>query len=111
MHPAGLTYEIDTKIESPVSIADKSLILNENAPRRVKNVLVHGEKLDPEKLYKVIGTNFALVNNGDGHIFANSKIIKTDFAVDADALAHYVKNFDIIPEIYRYAQGRIKFIK
>ncbi len=113
LHPAGLTYEIDAKIESPVSVnsAAKSLILDENAPRRVKNVMVHGEELDPKKLYKVIGTNFVLVNNGDGHIFANSKIIKSDFAVDSDSLAHYMKNFDSIPEVYRYAQGRIKFTK
>ncbi len=35
--------------------------------RRVKNVLVGGESLEPEKTYTLAGTDYVLLEHGDGY--------------------------------------------
>ena len=62
-------------------------------------------------MYKVVSTNYVLRERGDGHAFNGSKMIEADYGTLADSLAHYLKDFETLPERYRKAQGRIKFVR
>jgi 2',3'-cyclic-nucleotide 2'-phosphodiesterase (5'-nucleotidase family) len=114
LHASGLTYTIDARIPTPVRM-DKSSMLGsiEEGERRVKDVKVNGEAIDPEKVYKVISVNYVLFEKGDGHIFNGAKLIEPDFAVDSDVLGRYIKKLEIIPEVYENigGQGRLTVIQ
>ena len=108
---SGLSYEVDASKESPVIVDDKGFLIKISGDikdRRVRNVLVNNEPIDPERIYRLVSTNYLVSQNGDGHIFSGKKTILLDMAVDADALSHYIKSLGVIPEKYRNPQGRIK---
>ena len=111
LHAAGMTYTINGKIPSPVKADDKNMLISIEGERRVSNVKVNGEAIDPDKLYKVIAPSYVLLALGDGHIFKGAKVIEADFEVDCDSLAHYIKSLDELPEKYKDSQNRITFIK
>ena len=108
---SGITYTINGKIPSPVKADDKKRLISIEGKRRVSNVKVNGEPLDPEKLYKVVSTSYVLLAKGDGHIFKGAKILEADYEVACDSLVHYIKSLGEIPERYKESQNRITFIK
>ncbi len=111
MHVAGMTYTVDATIPTPVKVDDRNILLSIEGKRRVKDVKVNGEPLDPEKLYKVVGTSYALTGLGDGHVFKGAKLIEPDYAVASDAFAAYIKTFEKIPARYEHGEGRMTVIK
>lgn len=114
LHTAGLTYTIDSRIPTPVKM-DKSNMLGgiEEGERRIKDVKVNGEPIDPEKLYKVISTSYVLFDHGDGHMFKGAKQIEPDFAVASDVIGRYIKKLGVVPEKYENVggQGRLTVIQ
>ena len=59
--------------------------------RRVKNVRVGGEMLDPEKTYKLGASAYTVLQNGDGiTAFDDAKILREDIKVDNQALIDYI---------------------
>ena len=111
LHVSGVTYTIDETVPSPVKLDEHKMFTGIEGKRRVSDVKINGEPVDPEKMYKVVSTNYVLRERGDGHAFNGSKMIEADYGTLADSLAHYLKDFETLPERYRKAQGRIKFIK
>ncbi|MBQ3346135.1 MAG: bifunctional metallophosphatase/5'-nucleotidase [Synergistaceae bacterium] len=107
---AGMTYTIDATIESPVKVDERNRLAGIEGKRRIRNVRIKGEVLDPEKVYKVAATNYVLLEGGDGHVFSGAKIIEANYMTDAEAFAHYLRDFQRLPERYRNQQGRIRFI-
>ena len=64
-HVAGLTFEVDPTIETPC-VQDESKMfdhVDDTKERRVRNVLVGGEPIDPAKVYKVASHDYQLLNN------------------------------------------------
>ena len=110
LHVSGMTYTVDASIPTPVKVDDKNMLIAIEGERKVKDVKINGEPLDPEKTYKVVSINYILREAGDGHIFRGAKLIEPDYAVEADAFAHYLKTFEEVPETYRAPQGRLKII-
>ncbi|MBQ6971248.1 MAG: bifunctional metallophosphatase/5'-nucleotidase [Synergistaceae bacterium] len=110
LHVAGMTYTIDSRIPTPVKLDDRNRLVGIEGERRVKDVKINGEALDPEKVYKVASSNYVLLEEGDGHLFRGAKVIEANYMTDDDALAHYIRDFQTLPERYRTAQGRITFI-
>ena len=111
LHVAGMTYTINGKIPSPIKADDKNMLIGIEGERRVSDVKVNGEPLEPDKLYKVISVSYVLLAKGDGHIFKGAKILEADYEVACDSLVHYIKSLDELPEKYKEAQNRITFIK
>ncbi len=111
LHVAGLTYTINGKIPSPVKINELQMLEAIEGERRVSNVKVNGEPLDPAKTYKVVGTSYVLLAHGDGHQFKGAKMIEADYEVACDSLVHYIKSLGEIPERYNASQNRITFIE
>ena len=108
---AGMKYTVDTTIPTPVQLDDKNNLIGISGERRVKDVTINGQAIDPEKLYKVVGVSYFLREGGDGHMFKGAKLIEPDYATLLDAFAHYLKTFENLPEEYEEPQGRITIIK
>ena len=108
LHPAGMTYTIDTSIPTPVKFDDKNQLIAISGDRRICDVLVNGEPFDPDKIYKVISLNYILLENGNGHLFKGAKVIEPPFALSYEVLGEYVNQFETLPEKYKNLQNRIK---
>ena len=111
---AGLTFEYDATIESPVIEDDSKMFagVDDTKERRVRNVLVGGEPLDPEKTYKLASHDYQLLNNGDGYtMFAGAKVLQESVKLDNQVLIDYITETQggVVGEGYDnpYGQGRI----
>lgn len=116
---AGLTYEINTKVTTSPVIEDSKgsfQSVDPTKPRRVQNVMVQGEPLDPNKMYNVAGTFYILQYSGDGmSMFQNCAVVSGNYPSDADVLIQYTeqKLNGLIPaSLYGdiNGSGRIKII-
>ncbi|MBQ9433688.1 MAG: bifunctional metallophosphatase/5'-nucleotidase [Synergistaceae bacterium] len=111
LHASGLSYTIDTRIPSPVKIDDTNIMIGIDGERRVSNVKIHGEDIDPAKTYRVVSSEYVIRERGNGHVFRDAKVIETGYMILSDALAHYLRKFDYLPERYSENQGRITVIQ
>ena len=75
-------------------------------------MLVKGEPLDPEKLYKVASHDYQLLNKGDGYtMFEGAEVLQESVKLDNQVLIDYITGTlgGVIGEGYEdpYGQGRI----
>lgn len=90
---SGLTYEIHSYIESSVTSDDKGNFTGVTGEYRVKNVMVGGEPLDPEKTYTVASHNYLLKSGGDGTCtFVNDPILLDEIKLDYETVIDYILN-------------------
>ena len=111
---AGLTFEYDATIESPCVQDENKMFdhVDDSMPRRVRNVLVNGEPLDPEKTYKLASHDYQLLNNGDGYtMFKGCKVLQESVKLDNQVLIDYITGTlgGVVSDGYEnpYGQGRI----
>ena len=90
---SGLTYDIDTWKESPVIMDEQGTFqsIDPAKERRITNVKVNGQALEPDKMYTVCGSVYTLQNSGDGFtMFKNDKVVAQDnLPTDATMLIAY----------------------
>ena len=90
---SGLTYTIDTAVESSVKTDDKGNFLSVAGAYRVTDIKVGSEPLDVNKTYTVASHNYMLKSAGDGMtMFAGSNIIRDEVMVDVDILSAYIRS-------------------
>ena len=113
-HVAGLTFEFDSEIPSPCVQDENGFFVqvDESMERRVRNVLVAGEPLDPEATYKLASHDYQLLNNGDGYaMFAGAPVLQESVKLDNQVLMDYIINTlgGVVGAGYEepYGQGRI----
>ena len=109
---SGLTFEVDTSIPSGVKRDEKNMFVGVEGERRVSNVLVGGEPIDPEKTYTVASHNYLLHNGGDGYtIFQNCTFTQESVMLDNQVLLTYITEGlnGVVGEQYAdpYGEGRI----
>ncbi len=111
---SGLRYTIDTSVPSPAKIDSMNMCAGFEGERRVKNITVleNGEyiPIDMDKTYTVAGSEYLLINNGDGHTSFNGvKIISAEGVLDNEVLMTYITSEmnGIISESYSSVEGRI----
>ena len=109
---SGLTYEIHTYIESTTVADENTMYAGITGERRVKNVKVGGENLDPEKTYTLASHNYMLKDGGDGYsMFAGCKVLQDDVMLDNQVLINYITGTlnGMVGESYAelYGDGRI----
>lgn len=109
---AGLTYEIHTYLDSSCTQDENSMFTGVDGEYRVKNVMVGGEPLDPEKTYTLASHNYMLKNHGDGYtMFDGCTILQDEVKLDNQVLKDYITGTleGVIGEEYSdpYGQGRI----
>lgn len=113
-HVAGITFEVDATIPTPC-VQDESKVfdhVDDSMERRVRNVLVAGEPIDPAKTYKVASHDYQLLNNGDGYtMFNGCTVLQESVKLDNQVLIDYITNTlgGVVGEGYEqpYGQGRI----
>ncbi len=109
---SGMTFELDASIATPVTVDGKGIFVSLSGERRVKNVKVGTDTLDPTKNYNLVSTSYTLKSMGDGYtMFNDSTIIFDEDVLDNQVLIDYIQN-DMegeVSEIYQnpYGQSRI----
>ena len=86
--------------------------MNKKADRRVKNVMIGDEPVDPQKTYTLSACNYILFDHGDGFtMFDDAKVIEDSTKLDNQVLIDYIKDTlnGTIGEAYAdpYGEGRI----
>lgn len=113
---SGLSFEIDMRIESTVVTDETDSFVEVSGARRVKNVRVNGEPIDPEKTYTLASHNYMLKNGGDGmNMFMEDELLQDEVMIDNQVLIHYIVDVldGVVGEAYSdpYGQGRIVFVQ
>ncbi len=114
---SGLTYTIDTTIESTVKLSEEKEFIEVEGARRVKDIKVGEEDLDLTKTYTLASHNYMLKNGGDGYtMFKGSKILLDEIKIDNEVLMDYIQKIvdeeHYLPDTYKnpYGLGRITII-
>lgn len=97
---AGLCYSIDTSVENTVPVDNKGVWQGAPQAYRVNNVQVYDKDtgsfapLDLNRDYTIAGTNYTLLNCGDGFaMFDDAEKVLDGTAEDYLAFAGYVSSF------------------
>ncbi|MDO4804918.1 MAG: bifunctional UDP-sugar hydrolase/5'-nucleotidase [Lachnospiraceae bacterium] len=112
---SGISFDVDAGVESPCMVDENSMFAGIAGERRVKNVMVGDEPIDPGKTYTVAGIDYSLVSKGDGQTaFAKAHIVESGGKADIEVLAEYLGGYlgGTIGEEYAdpYGQGRIRIL-
>ena len=112
---SGLSYEIHSYIDSPCQEDENGMFTGIQGERRVKNVLVGGEPIDPAKTYTLASHNYMLLEKGDGFtMFEGAPLLQNCVKLDNQVLIDYITETlgGIIGEEYEdpYGQGRIVIV-
>ena len=109
---SGITFDLDTSIADPCKADVNGMCIGIEGERRVKNLKINGEPVDPMKKYKLSTISYTALNNGDGYTaFNGCTILEEGSAEDYTVIVDYIKN-DLggkIPDKYKdpYGEGRI----
>ena len=114
-----LTYTLNAHVDTPVILDDQGSFakIDETKPRRVQDVKINNEPIDPEKIYTVAGSKYILQQAGDGMtMFKDCKAVLMSGLVDNDTVLKYVEEYlnGVIPkEGYDkvHGQGRITILE
>lgn len=101
LHVAGMKYDIDSSIESTISLSEEGTFLEgPSGDYKVSNVQIYNretgeyEDMDVSKTYRIGGINYALRNSGDGlSMLADSVLVKDFVTEDYLCLAEYMSAF------------------
>ena len=113
---SGLSYEIHSYIETPCISDVNGMFVGVEGERRVKNVLVGGEPIDPEKTYTLASHNYMLLDRGDGFtMFDGATLLLDRIKLDNQVLIDYVSETlgGVIGEAYAdpRGEGRITIVE
>lgn len=111
---SGISFDVDALVATPVQLDADGLLTGIDGERRVKNVKVNGEALDPAKEYTIGGTKYILTDLGDGYtIFAGAQMVKDTMTSDVEVLKEYIEKHlgGVIGEEYATVQNRINIIR
>lgn len=109
---SGLTYEIDSSIDSTCTEDENGNFISIEGERRVSNVMVGDEPIDPEKTYTLASHDYMLLNHGDGYTMLDgAEILQNKVKLDNQVLIDYIQGTlgGVIGEEYAdpFGQGRI----
>ena len=113
---SGMTYTVDLNVESSVKLDENGMFVEVEGDRRVKDVTIGGEPLDPEKTYTLASHNYKLKDCGDGYsMFADNVFLQDSVMIDNQVLINYIVDVlgGTVGEEYAdpYGQGRITIIE
>ena len=104
-----LSFDFDPEIESTVEVDKDGVFVKVNGERRVFNVKLNGEAINPENTYDVTLLEFT-ASGGDGYsMIGNVEVDREALLTDTDAVTDYIKENlkGKIPDKYKDVQGRI----
>ena len=109
---SGLTYEIHSYIKSPCVADENGQFERVKGQRRVQNVLVNGEPIDPKETYTLASHNYMLLDMGDGYsMFDGATLLQNCVKLDNQVLIDYITESlgGVVGEEYEdpFGEGRI----
>ena len=109
---SNLTFTVDLSTESTCTEDPIGQMTGVGANRRVSQIKVGGEAIDPGKEYTVAGNSFILTENGNGYtVFDGDEVVAENAGLDNQLLIEYINNTlgGVIGEEYSlpYGEGRI----
>lgn len=111
---SGLSCTIDATIPSSVTVSDQGEFTGVAGARRVRDVLVGGEPLEPGRTYRLASHDYLLKNGGDGmNMFQADKEVTSEPMLDNEVLIRYITLTlgGVIPDSYAASQGRITVVR
>ena len=106
---SGITFKVDTSINSTVVVDENEVFEKLGDKQRVYDIRVNGEKLDLNKKYTLSSNSFIL-GGGDGYsMFSDCETVKTAVALDNEAVIKYIKDNlnGTISNKYKTSEGRM----
>ena len=92
MQVSGISFEVDTSIASSCTADEQGNCTGINGERRVGNVLVNGESIDPTKTYTLASSSYILREGGNGFsMFIGSEDITQGMLPDYMTMEKYIK--------------------
>ncbi|MBR5115644.1 MAG: 5'-nucleotidase C-terminal domain-containing protein, partial [Lachnospiraceae bacterium] len=83
--------EVDLSVESGCIWGEDGMMSGIKGERRVKNVMVGDEPIDPGKIYTVAGQNYSMLKHGDGQTaFDGATVLQEEMRLDNQMLIDYV---------------------
>lgn len=112
---SGITFTVDVSIPSSVKLDTNGMFASVGLKRRVKDVMVGDEPLDPKKTYTLASHNYNLKEKGDGYsMFADNTFLQDSVMLDNQVLINYIVDVlgGAVGEEYSdpYGQGRITVV-
>jgi len=109
---SGVTFTIDVSVPTSVTLDENGLFVSVGDIRRVSNVLVNGEPIDPAKTYTLASHDYLIKNAGDGYtMFQDNVLLQDAIMLDNQVLINYITDYlgGVIGQDYAepYGQGRI----
>lgn len=91
MQVSGITFDVDVNVESTVETDENGAFVKVAGERRVSNVMVGDEVLDPAKTYTVASHNFLLKEGGDGFsMLSDGELLLDSIMLDNQVLITYI---------------------
>ena len=106
---SGISFKVDITFNSTVEVDENEMFVNVTGERRVYDVKVGNEKIDPDKKYRISFDNY-IGGGGDGYsMFRDKEVIYNTLKLDNEALINYITDVlnGTIPDRYKSTQGRI----
>jgi len=112
---SGMSYTIDMSVNSTVELDENTLFKGVTGARRIQNVMVGNEPIDPDETYILASHEFILKSNGDGYsMFSDNVLLQDCVMIDSQILTNYITKVlgGTVGEEYAdvYGQGRITII-
>ena len=110
---SGMSYEIHTYLENPCTEDENRYFTGVSGERRVKNVLIGGNPIDPEATYTVASINYTILNHGDGYtMFDDAKILQDLGKLDNQVLIDYITQTlgGVVGEEYEVQTGQDRIV-
>ena len=116
LHVSGMSFDVDVSVPTSCTADENNMFKSVEGARRVKNAKVGDEPLDPAKTYTLAGTNYTMLEHGDGQTaFDGANILQEGSQLDNQLLIDYIINAlgGRIGADYAdpYGQGRINIIQ
>ncbi|MCR5791266.1 MAG: bifunctional metallophosphatase/5'-nucleotidase [Lachnospiraceae bacterium] len=109
---SGMSYEIHTYIDTPCITDENGMFAGIEGERRVQNVMVGDEPIDPDKTYTLASIDYIIKDHGDGFaMFDDAETVLDGIKIDNQMLIDYIVDYlgGMVGENYEdpYGQGRI----
>ena len=115
MQVSGMSYEIDMSIPSACTEDENGLFAEVDGERRVKNVKIGDEPIDPAGKYRLASDKYHLAEQGDGFTMFGEDDIVSSVMVDNEATMKYIEESlkGVVGEEYAdpYGTGRITAVE
>lgn len=91
MQVSGLSYTVNTYIPSSVVTDENGNFTGVDGEYRVRDVMIGGEPLDPDRTYTVASHDYLLLNGGDGmSMFRDCDLVAKEITLDNQALIEFI---------------------